>query len=192
MGKKALLARPLYEYNPRQLAQIDDATIRKEYTRLRDIAQKRLKRLAGSEYKSSAVYVSNVGAFPTIKQMGGSVNKYNLIKLARFVANPMSTVKGQKAAVSRTVKSLRASGITSVTQENIADYGEMMDYIRAVGYDAMLYRLKAGARERVSLYGSEFFNELFETWQSADNPEEAVLDAIDKRSKLEGIQGFNR
>lgn len=193
MAKKSLLARPLYEYNPRQLAQIDDATIRKEYTRLRDIAQKRLQRLGQTERgRQSAVYVSNVGTFPTIKKMGGKVNKYNLIKLARFVANPMSTVKGQKAVVSSTVKSLRASGITSVTQENIADYGAMMEYIRAVGYDVMLYRLKAGKREKVSLYGPEFFNELFETWQNADNPEEAVLNAIDKRSKLEGIQGFNR
>lgn len=193
MAKKPLLARPLYEYNPRQLAQIDDATLRKEYTKLRDIAQKRLQRLGQTEQgRQSAVYVSNFGAFPTIKKMGGRVNKYNLIKLARFVANPMSTVKGQKAVVSSTVKSLRASGITHVTKENIADYGAMMEYIRALGYDAMLYSLKAGKRDKVSLYGPEFFNELFETWQKVDNPEEAVLDAIDKRSKLEGIQGFNR
>lgn len=194
MAKKPLLARPLYEYNPRQLALIDDATLRKEYTRLRDIAQKRLQRLGQSEQgRESDIYVSNVGAFPTIKKMGGNVNKYNLIKLARFVANDMSTVRGQKAVISKTVKSLNAVGITSVTKGNLDDYGDMMEYIRAVGYDAMLYEIKKGKkREKVSLYKPEFFNDLFEIWQSEDNPEEAVLDAIDKRSKLEGIQGFNR
>ena len=194
MAKKPLLARPLYEYNPRQLALIDDATLRKEYTRLRDIAQKRLQRLGQSEQgRESDIYVFNVGAFPTIKKMGGKVNKYNMIKLARFVANDMSTVRGQKAVISKTVKSLNAVGITSVTKGNLDDYGDMMEYIRAVGYDAMLYEIKKGKkREKVSLYKPEFFNDLFEIWQSEDNPEEAVLDAIDKRSKLEGIQGFNR
>lgn len=193
MAKKPLLARPLYEYNPRQLSQIDDATLRKEYTRLRDIAQKRLQRLGASEVsKNSSIYVSNVGAFPTIKQMGGTVNKYKLIKLARFVANPMSTVKGQKENIANTVKSLRASGITSVTKENIADYGAMMEYIRALGYDVMLYAAQSDRREKINLYGSEFFNELFDIWRNDDNPEEAVLNAINKRSKLEGIQGFNR
>ncbi len=195
MAKKPLLARPLYEYNPRQLALIDDATLRKEYTRLRDIAQKRLQRLGQSEQgRESDIYVSNVGAFPTIKKMGGKVNKYNLIKLARFVANEMSTVRGQKAVTVKIVKSLNASGITSVTKKNLENYGDMMEYIRDLGYEAMLYELKKKGkkREKVSLYGPDFFNELFETWQNAENPEEAVLDAIDKRSKLEGIQGFNR
>ena len=193
MAKKALLDRPLYEYNPRQLAQIDDATLRKEYTRLRDIAQKRLQRLGRSEeYKQSSIYIANVGAFPTIKQMGGKVNKYNMIKLARFVANPMSTVKGQKDNILRMVKSLHESGIKSVTSENLSDYGAMMEYVRALGYDVMLYAAQAGSREKVSLYGSDFFEEMFYQWQNAENPEEAVLNAINERSKLEGIQGFNR
>ena len=193
MAKKPLLARPLYEYNPRQIAQIDDATLRKEYTRLRDIAQKRLQRLGASEVsKNSSIYVSNVGAFPTIKQMGGIVNKYKLIKLARFVANSMSTVKGQKENITNTVKSLKASGIKSVTKENIADYGAMMEYIRALGYDVMLYAAQSDRREKTNLYGPEFFDELFDIWRNDDNPEEAVLNAINKRSKLEGIQGFNR
>lgn len=193
MAKKPLLARPLYEYNPRQLALIDDATLRKEYTRLRDIAQKRLHRLGQTEQgRNSAVYVSNVGAFPTIKNMGGKVNKYKLIKLARFVSNPMSTIKGQKAAVSKAVKSLQEYGITSIRQENIDEYGSMMDYIRALGYDKMLYAAQAGKREKVALYGPEFFNELFDIWLESDNPEEEVLNAINARSKLEGIQGFNR
>ncbi len=191
MAKKSLLDRPLYEYNPRQLAQIDDATIRKEYTRLRDIAQKRLQRLSKGEGKYSSIYVSNVGAFPTIKQMGGKVNKYNLIKLARFIANPMSTVKGQKSALTKTVESLHAYGIMSVNKKNLAEYGSMMEYIRALGYDALLYAAMSGRREKVALYGPEFFDELFGIWQN-DNPEEAVLNAINERSKLEGIQGFNR
>lgn len=193
MAKKHLLARPLYEYNPRQLALIDDATLRKEYTRLRDIAQKRLQRLSQTERgRQSAVYVSNVGAFPTIKQMGGKVNKYKLIKLARFVSNPMSTVKGQKTVISKTVKSLQEYGIASIRQENIDEYGSMMEYICALGYDKILYAAQAGKREKVTLYGPEFFSDLFDTWLESDNPEEAVLNAINERSKLEGIQGFNR
>ena len=193
MAKKPLLARPLYQYNPRQLALIDDATLRKEYTRLRDIAQKRLQRLGQTEQgRNSSIYVSNVGAFPIIKNMGGKVNKYKLIKLARFVSNSMSTIKGQKAAVSKAVKSLQEYGITSIRQENIDEYGSMMAYICDLGYDKMLYAAQAGKREKVALYGPDFFSELFDTWLESENPEEAVLNAINERSKLEGIQGFNR
>lgn len=190
--KKSALVRPLYEYNPRKLGMIDDAALRKEYTRLRDIAQKRLKRLQAGGYGSSVEYVSNVGAFPTIKQMGGKVNKYKLIKLARFIASPRSTVSGQKETVKREIKALKEAGIKKITTANLTKYGEMMDYIRAVGYDVLLYSAQASSREKISLFGADFFNDIFEIWLKSDNPEEGVLNAINERSRMEGIQGFNR
>ena len=70
------IARPTYDvnwYTPSELKVKLEAGgdlekhVRKEYTRLRDISQKRLKRLAAAGYTDTEVYQRNVKHYPKLK-----------------------------------------------------------------------------------------------------------------------------
>lgn len=86
-------------YTPYALESWPDSKIRKEYTRLRDIAQKRLKRLSQDPISgTSDVYKEFAGGFPTIKSMRGDRKTLEqaLTDVARFVRTKESTVGGAR------------------------------------------------------------------------------------------------
>ena len=69
----------------------------KEYTRLRDIAQKRLKRMSESEFADTQIYRKYKDAFPKQKDLRSASDlAYTLSDLARFVSSPQSTITGLK------------------------------------------------------------------------------------------------
>ena len=83
--------------------------IRREYSRLRDIAQKRLKRLAEAEPESYA-YRHNVGQYAPARGQTTKELAAKLPELARFIAAKTGTVRGIreqriKAAATRIVSS---------------------------------------------------------------------------------------
>ena len=51
------------EYYPYRLEQMDESALRKEYTRLRKIANKRLSRLQASKYKDTDLAKEYAGGF---------------------------------------------------------------------------------------------------------------------------------
>ena len=76
-----------------------DKEMRKEYTRLRDIAQKRIKRLSKDPISSTSdIYKEFAGGFPTIKAMRGDRKALEqaLADVARFVRAKGSTVGGAR------------------------------------------------------------------------------------------------
>ena len=86
-------------YTPYALESWPDSQMRKEYTRLRDIAQKRLKRLSQDPISgTSDVYKEFAGGFPTIKAMRGDRKALEqaLADVARFVRSKESTVGGAR------------------------------------------------------------------------------------------------
>ena len=107
-----------------------DAEIRREYSRLRDIAQKRLQTLARNEPGSYA-YKKNVGAYPVLKEAGTEGAKALLPQLARFIAAKTGTVKGIREQRARSLQTLQEHGYTFVNQSNIREFGEFMEAYRA-------------------------------------------------------------
>ena len=92
-------------YTPADLRGKDVKELKKLYTELRDISQKRLKRLA-EKYPDSEVLQYHPKSFPTIKELkaesGGNKKKFSkalrhsLSDLSRFVQSPSTTLTGQK------------------------------------------------------------------------------------------------
>lgn len=110
---------------------IPDREIRAVYTRLRDIAQKRIKRLGESEWRSSETYQRYKFGFPKLSQIPNRTTlSYELARLSRFVSAKTTTVSGLKHQRSEQLKSLKKHGYDFVNKENIDKFGQFMEDFR--------------------------------------------------------------
>ena len=98
-----------------------DQAVRKEYRRLRDIAQKRLKTLAKYEPDSYA-YARNVGRYPGAKGATTAELRALMPELAKFIAARTGSVMGIRAQRRKAVNTLREHGYTGVTMKNIKEF----------------------------------------------------------------------
>lgn len=84
-------------YYPDSLAGRSEKELRKEYTRLRDIGQKRIKRLLESEYKDSETARIWKKGIPKLADLESSDIPFALAELHGFISSPYSTIRGQNA-----------------------------------------------------------------------------------------------
>ena len=97
----------------------ETADIRKEYTRLRDIAQKRIKR-GGLDV-----------VIPKLKELSGNTElAKNFAYLNRFIASERSTARGRKRIQEREVATLERHKFTGVTTKNVGDFNRFMSWYR--------------------------------------------------------------
>lgn len=121
-------------YTPYMLHDWPLKDLRKEYTRLRDIAQKRIKRLrADPEGAQSKVLQIFPEGIPRISDMHGSRAQLEsaMADLALFIRNPESTVSGV-----HTANRARARMIGMDEEQSASTYmsiDEWMSYLRAQG-----------------------------------------------------------
>lgn len=110
---------PSTEYGWKQF--YTERRARAEYARLRDIAQKRLKRLRTAGYSAPADFIKT-----------GDLNEKTLAgALARvhsFLSSPASTVKGRKSKAGRIAQTLMEHGYKI---DNVDRFGEFMEEWRA-------------------------------------------------------------
>ena len=133
-------------YYPYRLEQMDESALRKEYTRLRKIANKRLARLQASKYKDSELAKEYAGGFEILANVADLPRE--LTALARFVASEKSSVTGLKRMENQTISTLNKHGYTFVNAGNVGQFGAFMEEMRQAGYS--------------KLYSSEFIA----TWWS--------------------------
>ena len=119
------------EYYPYRLEQIDERALRKEYTRLRKIANKRLARLQASEYKDSNLAKEYAGGFALLADVKDLPRE--LTQLARFVASERSSVTGLKRIDKQTVETLQEHGYEFVNAKNVRQFGAFMEEMRQAG-----------------------------------------------------------
>lgn len=173
----AKTARPTYEfswYTPSNLKAMLDAggdlekEVRKEYTRLRDISQKRLKRLAAAGYANTDIYKKNIKHYPKLKDIKTKAElAQRLSDLSRFIASRMSTVKGIKDTRSHRIRTLHEHGFTFVNDSNYADFAEFMEF-----YREQLLDMEYDSGDAAELFGvtvkheidPDKFKEDFEFW----------------------------
>lgn len=108
----------------------DDRAVRAEYSRLRDIAQKRLKRLAKAEPDSYA-YRHNVGRYGTARSLSTSEIRALLPDLAKFIAAKTGSVSGIQRQRALSVETLIEHGYTGITTANYKQFAEFMREWRA-------------------------------------------------------------
>lgn len=104
----------------------EEREIRAEYSRLRDIAQKRLQRLGRSEPDSYA-YRENVGAYAPARGLTTAQIVDLLPDLARFITARAGSVSGIRAIRRQTLETLHERGYEFVNARNLREFGEFME-----------------------------------------------------------------
>lgn len=144
----------------------DEAAMRKEYSRLRDIAEKRLKRLQHGEYGWTKT--AQKESFKKLKDIDRRDLPKALSELYKFVRAGTSTIAGQRSAQEKTTATLNKA----IGDENAVN---KRNYSRVI-------RILNGARNLKSkvLYGSDKIVELAEATMSlSDEDFEAVMDNLE-------------
>ena len=113
----------------------DLSAIKAEYTRLRDIAHKRIQRLGKSEFADSQTYLNRRGDFPKLKNLKTSQIPTALADLAKFLKAKSSTVSGQRAQMNKTIKNWQAHGLNL----NAGNYKKVMALMREMRIRKLLY-----------------------------------------------------
>ena len=108
-----------------------EAAVRKEYTRLRDIAQKRLKRMGETMWADTQTYQRNVNHYPKLKDIQSqSELAARLSDLSRYIEAQTSTISGMEQQMKKSLKTLHENGYMFVTRENYLDFGKFMEEYR--------------------------------------------------------------
>ena len=118
-------------YYPYRLEQMDESALRKEYTRLRKIANKRLARLQASKYKDSELAKEYAGGFEILANVADLPRE--LTVLARFVASEKSSITGLKRIEKQTISTLHQHGYSFVNAKNVGQFGAFMEEMRQAG-----------------------------------------------------------
>lgn len=125
--------------------------LRKEYSRLRQVANKRLKRMEGTRFEDSQTYKKNAGRYNTIadieKQALANAKQLNpeaaqrlvdihiarkMEDMYRFLTAKSGSIRGMQAIENQIIESLRERGLTFVNKKNIQQFGEYMEYLRSI------------------------------------------------------------
>ena len=129
----------------------DLSTMRSEYTRMRDTAQKRLKRLQKQFTESKAVQ-SHPQGFKKLKDLDPRDFAKAFSELAKFLKSKGSTVSGQKDIKRKTIKTWQDQGL------NLND----SNYKRVI-------KILEEMRKRKIVYGSDKAVELADSMMEIDD-----------------------
>lgn len=88
----------------------DISTMRSEYTRMRDTAQKRIKRLQ-EQFPESKAFQNHANGFPKLKDIDPRDFPKAFSELAKFVKAKSSSVTGQKEIKNKTMKTWQDQGL---------------------------------------------------------------------------------
>ena len=100
-----------------------------EYTRLRDIAQKRIKRLGASEFSFAKAYQNYQYGFPKLRDLSEADFPKALAHLYTFVNRKSSTITGQRERMKKTIEMYAEQDIT-LTPENYKYVAKVMQMLR--------------------------------------------------------------
>lgn len=141
----------MYHYEAFKYGNVQSDDLRKEYSRLRQVANKRLSRMKGTEYEKSQTYIRNYGKYTTIAEIEAEALKHakNLspeaaqkyvdshiakktADLYRYLTSKTGTIRGMQRAENDLIQAMRERGLTFINKGNIRQFGEYMEYLRAV------------------------------------------------------------
>ena len=129
----------------------DMATMRAEYTRMRDVAQKRIKRL-GKQFPESKAYQTHEKGFAKLKDLDPRDFPKAFAELAKFVRAKGSTVTGQKQIKEKTIKTWQDQGLN----------------LNSKNYDKVIKILEEMRKQKI-VYGSDKAVELAESMLDLDD-----------------------
>lgn len=129
----------------------DYSTMKAEYTRMRDVAQKRIKRL-GKQFPESKAYQTHAKGFSKLKDIDPRDFPKAFAELAKFLKAKGSTVTGQKQIKEKTIKTWQDQGL-NLNRKN---------------YDKVIKILEEMRKQKV-VYGSDKAVELADSMLYLDD-----------------------
>lgn len=153
--KRGGLNFPPGDYFPDALRRYSEKELRKEYSRLRSIARKRLEVFSKSEFRDSAVYQYNKGRYvPLSKVQSSSELRLLLTDVTRFILAESGTVSGQRRIRKKAIQTFKDTWGIKITPEEYNDFLRFLEFVKdAEGfrYDMEAVReIWNNAREGVS------------------------------------------
>ena len=127
---------------------MNEKELRKEYTRLRDIFQKRVKRAVKAGYKEANPYLKgNFAYVPTLKERkdlpylkGASPEvllrdlQFRVNELTRLVKENVASIRARRIELSErdtaVLKALTNAGYKHITRSTLIKFGKFMDVMR--------------------------------------------------------------
>jgi Tfp pilus assembly protein PilO len=180
--EKATLKYEKEVYTPEGAKTLSDHDLRKEYSRLRSIARKRLERFDGTEWTDTQVYQLNKGVYKPLSEIKSNTELRHLFSdVSRYVTASTSSVSGLEKQRRQGVKTLNERGYDFVTKENYRRFADFMEYARVANlnrmYDSKRVADYYAASEKKQLSNDEM-RKAFRSWNR-------------KEKKLTKIQNIN-
>lgn len=116
-------------------AGIPEKEIKKEYTRLRDILNKRIQRINKSDFAGQGIAGQFPQGLPKLADIAPEDLPYLLQQAATALNSRSGSLKGLQMRQSETVKSLRERGYTNIDDSNIRQFASFMDEARDRGLE---------------------------------------------------------
>lgn len=181
----------LYHYEAFKSGNVSREELRKEYSRLRQVANSRLARMEGTRFENSQTYKRNAGKYTTLEDIKmqalahaknirpEAAEKYvdmhvakKLDELYRFLTAKSSSIRGMQAIENSMIETFRERGLTFINKSNIQQFGEYMDYLRSVHKGKMFDSERAadvfGTAVKKGINPVEI-SEDFEYWQAHES-----------------------
>lgn len=125
-------------YSPQQLREMSDADLRKEYSRLRKVANERINRLKKAGFGGSKEVEYNAGVYVPLKEVGSRRELMLLTsQVSKFLAAKRSTVTGQRETIRRSVATWNRKGV-NVTAANYGKFVDLLTTLKSV-YGTLYY-----------------------------------------------------
>ena len=198
LDEPGINAGDLYHYEAFRSGNVSREELRKEYSRLRQVANSRLSRMEGTKYERSQTYRRNAGKYTTLEEIENealaharnikpeAAQKYvdmhvakKLDELYRFLTAKSGSIRGMQAIENNMIKTFRERGFDFINKGNIQQFGEYMDYLRTVYRGRMFDSERAadvfGTAVRKGINPEEIAED-FEYWKT----HEAELAAMPK------------
>jgi hypothetical protein len=147
-----------YEASNLRQGSMSRKEMRAEYSRLRSIGIKRLKRFEGTEFETSLTYQRNVDQYPKLSEIREVDLPYKLENLSRFISARSGTITGIKQIKQQALNTLRYDkGYTFLNERNFSLWCEFMELYREhrkdIEYDSeQIAEVAEGfARKRLSV-----------------------------------------
>ena len=159
----------------------DMSTMRSEYTRMRDVAQKRIKRL-GKQFPESKAYQTHEKGFAKLKDLDPRDFPKAFAELAKFVRAKGSTVTGQKQIKEKTIKTWQDQGLN----------------LNSKNYDKTIKILEEMRKQKI-VYGSDKAVELADSMLDLDDQQtnewldhlDTLLQHTDELQEIPDLAGYD-
>ena len=129
---------------PRSFYRFADAAIhmpglREEYTRLRKVANERMRALGKAGFSETEIYKYNKGLYDPQSKLSNEEIAARMPDLARFIEAKTSTVGGMREQQRETIETLNDKGYDFINKSNLAAWGNFMSYLRDTDQSKRFY-----------------------------------------------------